>query len=183
MDAAYYDIIYDKSTAYGLSKDTQGRYLEVWKAILSYLNPDDIVLDIGCGTGQLAKQMDLQGIRYEKGIDFSPVAIRIAKQRCPKLSFELADIRAFNYNSGSYTTAVLCEVLEHISDDLDVLGNIPAGKKVIFSVPSTGAQGHVRIFTSIYDVISRYDSLMEITSNTTVTFGSTKFFIIAGEKR
>jgi len=108
------------------------------------------VLDIGCGVGALGKH-----IKNYSGFDFSPVAVKIAAH--PKVWTGSAYDKA-NFNGAEYYVST--EVLEHL-DDLKVLGNVPAGKKLIFSVPSFDDPSHIRTFTED-SMRRRYKDLLEI---------------------
>ena len=71
----------------------------VWKygaALIPLLapQPDERVLDIGCGTGQLTSEIAASGA-VTLGIDSSPEMIGQARQNYPKLKFQLADARTF----------------------------------------------------------------------------------------
>jgi trans-aconitate methyltransferase len=52
------------------------------------------VLDLGCGTGQLAKALAEQGMAVI-GMDADPAMIATAQQNYPDLSFQVADARTF----------------------------------------------------------------------------------------
>lgn len=111
------------------------RYEEIHKEISSIVG-DATVLDIGCGVGALGKH-----VKNYSGFDFSSEAVKIAGH--PNVWVGSAYDKS-NFNGA----AVYCctEVLEHL-DDLKVIGNIPSGKRVIFSVPSFDDPSHVRTFT------------------------------------
>jgi len=53
------------------------------------------VLEIGCGTGELLKQVEPS---YGVGIDFSEKMIDIARQNFPKYKFEIDDAENLNLN-------------------------------------------------------------------------------------
>lgn len=45
-----------------------------------YIRPDDMVLDIGCGTGILSIIAGELGCRHVIGVDFDPVAVKVARE-------------------------------------------------------------------------------------------------------
>lgn len=45
-----------------------------------YIKPDDMVLDIGCGTGILSIIAGELGCKHVIGVDFDPVAVKVAKE-------------------------------------------------------------------------------------------------------
>jgi trans-aconitate 2-methyltransferase len=73
----------------------------VWKhgaALLELLEPraGERILDLGCGTGHLAAQLDAAGLKVV-GIDSSPEMVAQARQSYPHIPFEVADARAFAF--------------------------------------------------------------------------------------
>ena len=57
---------------------------------------------------------------------------------------------------------VVCiEVLEHIENDLSVLKSIPAGTKLIMTVPNYDSFGHLRTFISQREVRTRYNNFID----------------------
>ena len=71
----------------------------VWKygeSLIELLSPKsgDLILDLGCGAGQLTQQMAAAGAEV-MGIDADATMIRQAQQNYPDLSFEVADARDF----------------------------------------------------------------------------------------
>lgn len=108
------------------------------------------VLDIGCGTGELAKYI----VDYH-GFDISTKAVEIANND----DVFVGDAYDKD-NYGDFDTYIMTEVLEHI-DDYRVLRNIPTGKRVIFSVPSFPDPSHIRTFTEEIMRI-RYKHFIEV---------------------
>jgi len=99
------------------------------------------VLDIGCGTGELAKYINNSQKNY-KGFDFSDEAIKIADN---KNTWVGNAYDKDNYK-GEYDYYIATEVLEHL-DDFKVIENIPNKSNVIFTVPSFQDPSHIRVFT------------------------------------
>lgn len=92
------------------------------------------VLDLGCGLGILAEFVEGPYL----GVDFSPVAIRLAGERNtnPHAKFMLADICQFK-PSITYDTVVAVETLEHLDDPslVAALAIRSAKQRIIVSVP------------------------------------------------
>jgi len=109
--------------------------MKQYKKLYDYISKtiSGSVLDIGCGDAPLEET-----IEDYHGFDLAPQRInnRIWK----------GDAYDKN-NYGDYDNYVLTEVLEHLEDDREVLGNIPKGKTVVLSVPSFYDRGHLRVFT------------------------------------
>jgi len=121
------------------------------------------VLEVGCGSGFLAK-MILQeyGCAY-RGFDFSAEAVRNAGSRTgrPDLFFvgDALDSRSY---AGDYDTIVCTEVLEHVDLDLEVIQRWRDGSWCICSVPNFDYAGHVRFFNRNEEVMARYRGAIDI---------------------
>ncbi len=83
--------LYDNSHNF-VSKFGQG--------ILSHLNPgpDQRILDLGCGTGDLAKEISLTGAEVV-GVDSSIQMIQAAKSKFPEMKFYQMDARALAFGT------------------------------------------------------------------------------------
>jgi len=144
---------------------TNSPYYTVWSQVVSWLTEVQAenrpILELGCGTGQLAEYLISKGFLKYQGRDFSPVAIESAKNAMTGIDFEVADVTTADIGSPDY---ILCmELLEHLEDDLGLLRRIPAGTRVIFSVPDTTMDddAHLRLFGSIDEVKGRYGGLID----------------------
>lgn len=119
----------------------------------------DVVVDLGCGPGSLAHLLNDLGHHEDyTGYDFSNVAVKKARKKCPWYSFARKDLRDVEKKDfDGVDVAVLCEVLEHIEDDLRLLRILPPGIHVLGSVPTFGGRHcHLRCFPSMMDVVDRY---------------------------
>lgn len=76
-------------------------------------------LDMACGTGILSEILHRAGISA-RGMDFSSGMIAIARQRCPEIPFDVADMR--DYQPGESFDLVTCtgDSLNHISELSDI---------------------------------------------------------------
>ena len=133
------------------------------------------VLDIGCGTGDLA---DFYKDDY-LGIDISDVAIELAKEDKRRMAnFEVGDIeKSYKPDYRVYDTIVLAEFLEHVKDDKIIFDEIKKwaipGTRIIITVPNGDRvpdPNHVREFT-IPQLRKRFSEL-----------GLVKFYNWAGAK-
>jgi trans-aconitate methyltransferase len=84
------------STLYDKSHDFVSKFGE---GILSYLNPKsgETILDLGCGTGDLAKEISLIGATVI-GVDSSIEMILSAKSKFPDIEFHQMDARELNFD-------------------------------------------------------------------------------------
>jgi len=141
--ASYYNDIYAKNA-------DMSRYGAIYKRVGEWVRGKK-VLDVACGTAELSVYVE-----DYRGFDFSEKAIEIADNENVWVG---SAYEVENYK-GDYAVYVMLEVLEHL-DDLAVLGNIPKGSQVIFSVPSFSDPGHVRVFTEKI-MRERYKGLVDI---------------------
>ena len=61
------------------------------------VKPGERILDLGCGTGDLAKQMQQSGAEVV-GIDASPDMVAKAKSKFPGLDFSVVDATSFHFD-------------------------------------------------------------------------------------
>jgi trans-aconitate methyltransferase len=97
-NATVYDKSFDFVTKYG-------------EGILSYLQPkpSEMILDLGCGTGDLTNQISLSGA-HVFGVDSSAEMIAKAKGKFPALEFYQMDARDLQFDfpfDGIFSNAVL----------------------------------------------------------------------------
>jgi SAM-dependent methyltransferase len=97
--AEYYDLLYATIKDYA-------REVPAIAAMLRRLTPHGrTVLDVGCGTGEHARRLALEGFLVD-GIDLDPVFIRIARHKHPTGEFVVADMADFRL--GRKYDAILC---------------------------------------------------------------------------
>lgn len=96
------------------------------------------ILDIGCGTGQLMKELSVVGSVY--GIDVSQQAIQYCKKRGLSHVVKADASERIPYPAKSFTAVVMLDVLEHIKEDAKVLNEINRvlvpGGVLIITVPA-----------------------------------------------
>jgi SAM-dependent methyltransferase len=94
--------------------------------------PDDVILDVGCGTG-VAHQY-LGGFAAYHGYDTDPVAIDFARAKTggPNVSYTCAVVTAEDIARIRPTRIILAGLLHHLDDDqcLDLLGTCAAAPPV-----------------------------------------------------
>jgi len=184
----WYDAIYDDSIKNGDSYANHwvgmpNRLVTWYPALLLASGP---IFEIGCGPGHLADMCVAYGKTYVKGIDYSSVAIKMAKKILPG-RFQVADALACKclLDELDYETVVILEVLEHVFDDLAVISGIPVGKEVVASVPNFHTEGHARWFANTQQVKKRYSRLLDIDCIVTEEGlkSSNNWFIFRGVRR
>lgn len=75
--------------------------------------PAGRLLDVGCGTGQLARE--LPGWGYT-GIDLSPSMVAEARSRNPSARFECSDVMAFAAKPGAFDAVVCAHAFPYLPD-------------------------------------------------------------------
>ncbi len=154
-------------------------YFVHWTQIIKYLKRfnEPKILEVGCGTGQLAEYLFDEGYKNYVGFDFSKKAIEIAQK---KTNFNFFVGNALDPSSFKidYDFIICTEVLEHIKEDFKVIENIKIGTNIIFSVPNFDEVSHVRWFLSERQIKKRYYRLINIKNITRIG----NIYIVLGER-
>jgi 2-polyprenyl-3-methyl-5-hydroxy-6-metoxy-1,4-benzoquinol methylase len=115
---------------------------------------------MGCGAGHLARLLADQGVEHYTGFDFSAKRLEQARLVVPEFRFEIADAYTTDlFETVDYTIVVCTEFLEHLEGDLEILGRIHSGTRVLGTVPNYDAKAHLRYFHSQTEVDDRYGPL------------------------
>jgi SAM-dependent methyltransferase len=159
-NSSWYDERYANNSSY-LCHYTESSYYAVWCVLVDRIRPNATrcLLDIGCGSGQLASFLRDRGLHRYVGLDFSPECIRMAKRACRSFEFICADVFSCSVLEDlDYEVVVATEFLEHVEHDLAVIDRIRPGTRVYGTVPNFPAAAHVRHFNSVQEVVARYRS-------------------------
>ena len=147
----FYNEVFSRSDLYKKSyKDTP--YITVWSKIVGYVNSRGMqsILELGCGTGQLAHYLAENGFKDYLGVDFSSQAISMAQDNFLKHglkgSFISEDINKFNFDSFNYDCVISTAFLEHIGNDVDILSRVRSGSLIIGTLPNKDSAGHVHFY-------------------------------------
>ena len=157
-DPEYYDKIYKDNPIY-ICDYQESPYYDIWMQTLSYIPDGSTILDLGCGTGQYAKLIENHSKAKYTGIDFSPVAIDIARN-VARGEFYCETVIGCKWITGDCDIIIMLEFLEHLEHDIDFLQTIPAGKKIIASVPNYLSRGHFRAFATRAEVVDYYSDII-----------------------
>lgn len=160
-DAKFYNDKYASSREYHKAP-YDCVYYDLWCEILKNIKRGEKILDVGCGPGQFAKLALDKGHNYVRGVDFSIVSVDMARMNNPSIGgrFLVMDIMDDDVFNVDHDVVVFCEVLEHITKDIELLKKVMHGKHVIATVPSYDSAGHVRFFASLDDVKKRYGDVI-----------------------
>lgn len=165
-------------------------YYSAWKIAIGQTKKGQLIGDLGCGVGQFAAMCLANNRDYRLGIDFSEVAIQQAKELNPEIAdnFKVGNLLEPEITKlvKGLDTIYILEVLEHITNDKELLNSLPKGMQVVFSVPNYDSAGHVRHFKTYMDVERRYyscfKSLTYIDSAIVGTMKNAKVFIFSAIK-
>lgn len=180
--AAWYDRAYRRASKHYFQHYTKSPYYFTWTVIADRARSARSVLEIGCGTGQLAQLLRDQGVGNYVGFDFSREAVAAAKRRAPDLDFRFDDARTTQlYHVLEHDLVICTEVLEHIDGDTALLRALKPGVRVIATVPNFDSASHVRYFHDAEEVLERYSPCFRsLDVRTLLASPSTKFFLLDG---
>ena len=169
---------------------TESNHYSLWTLLVDRITraKAESLLDIGCGSGQLALFLRDKGLSRYVGIDFSTKKIEWAKTICPEFDFIAADaFKTDLFHSHDYDTVVSTEFLEHVEQDLDLIEKIRPGIHFYGTVPNFPGRSHVRHFTctqKVYDRYGKYFQAFSVDEVLGVKFISRdhKFYLMEGIK-
>lgn len=141
--------------------------------VASIVEPDDVVLDVGCGNGSTLRYLRAQGHSRLKGLDGSSVAVR----RLSALGIEMQRslLPRIDVPSASVDVLIASEVLEHLvrrkTFVREVVRVLKPGATAIITVPDDcmgpmDEKEHTRKYTrsSLAAFLGRYLDIVDITS-------------------
>ncbi len=130
-----------------------GELREVRDRVIDLVPQGAVVLDIGCGVGELLLELKREKACQCIGVDISPVAI--VRVRELGLEGRVASLPEIPFGSDEFDVVICTETLEHVSDDSRSIAAMarvlrPGGTMMI-SVPEEAFDDedmHVRRFTA-----------------------------------
>lgn len=141
----------------------ENKHSFVWQYgenLLELLSPKkgEYILDLGCGTGQLAQQIALSGAEVI-GIDYAPSMIEQAQKNYPNLKFIVADARNFEFPQsfdGIFSNAALHWIKEPEQVIKSSWQALRSGGRF---VAEFGGKGNVQA------IVEALESIIQITEN------------------
>lgn len=167
---------------------TESKHYFLWSVIAHLMVRDGVrsVLDVGCGSGQLALLLRDKSIQAYCGIDFSQKRIEWARKNCPDFTFVVEDaLRTDLFTTFPYDAVVCAEFLDHIQSDREVIQRIKTGARFYAIVPDFSFDSHVRYFKGSGEVMERYAAYFKdfrVSSFIADRKGKT-YFLLEGIKR
>lgn len=175
--ADYYNEIYMTSSKYNGTYDSI-IYYPIYKEIINRINGNDRILELGCGVGHFAEMLKEKGYRNYLGLDFSKVAIAVAKINSG-LEFKLCDIMEDDLNY-IYDIVVSTEFFEHI-EYKKVINKLKKGAEIIFSVPNFLIESHIYSWANHEEIQKDFEKYININKiETILEQGNNKWFLIHG---
>ena len=77
---------------------------------------NDVIIDMGCGTGQLTNKIRVLGFKDISGYDISKNCILKAKEHYKDITFDVRDIENTKLRDNSIDFLIYCGVLHHFSN-------------------------------------------------------------------
>jgi SAM-dependent methyltransferase len=118
-----------------------GRLHWALKAVFTYCQPNDRVLDVGCGKGWLVDAFGRARLAA-CGIDVDSQAIDDSMALCPSAEILSFDGVQIPYSEARFDFVTLIEVLEHVADEAVILAEIHRvlvpGGFLVLTTPNAG---------------------------------------------
>lgn len=121
----FYTSYYKEKKTYGNAgvtpKTKNSRFWKVAKKEGIAINPDGVVLDLGCGDGDLCNELKQNGWGKVIGTDVSKVRIGNAKTRYPDIDFYDTPIEQTSIEKESIDLIIMDNVIEHIPEPVEFI--------------------------------------------------------------
>lgn len=113
-----------------------------------------VVLEIGCGRGELVRRLAERGPRHLVAADFAKSAVQFGRRRVGavdhgRLSWAVASIQDIPLATGAFDTVISCETIEHVANPVQALREIhrvlrPGGHLLLTTPNYMGPMGLYR---------------------------------------
>jgi len=140
-----------------VQKYFQRRKTEVIKNVLA-VQRQDVIIDIGCGSGVQIKEVGKNGYSLAIGIDINLNAIQFARERSlPDTEFIIADAQHLPIKSSSADKIICAEIIEHLKRPEKLVNEIDRVLKrhgvVVITTPND--QSIWGIYEFLWDMFGR----------------------------
>ncbi len=122
----------------GFTEGADPEYVEqILPLAARWLAGADVVLDVGCGEGQVARLARAGGASTVVGVDPTWAQVEEAARRGGDVAYARAGAAALPFASGSFDAVVACLVFEHITDVDEAIAEVarvlrPGGRFAFF---------------------------------------------------
>ena len=103
---------YDKIALKYDERKESNYYLAVEEIVQEFVPSKRFVLDLGCGSGKLLRDLFLRGV----GVDLSSKLITFARDKRTNHDYLVADIKHLPFQGVQFPAVVCVDVLEHVND-------------------------------------------------------------------
>jgi 2-polyprenyl-3-methyl-5-hydroxy-6-metoxy-1,4-benzoquinol methylase len=147
-------------------------YMQTIESTKSLISTSDVVLDLGCATGEFSLDI-ASSVQRAHGIDASTNMIAIATEKAnnhsmDNVTFDSTDLFDRSLNTHGYTVVLAFNVLHLVEDISVVLGRInrllPMGGLLISQTPCLGERGLLfRLFVNFAQKVKIAPPILSLT--------------------
>ena len=125
-------------------------------ALLNHLNPEDVVLEVGCGEGIITSILR-KATSNIMGCDYSLEGLNVARKNNPEIDFVLSSCTNLRFESERFTKVVLSDVAEHllpiqfIKTLSEINRVLKTNGELVLTTPLTGKGKHTSTYSHIYE--------------------------------
>jgi len=146
-EAAFYDARWEKEFGQPLRHRKLTRIAAILSEIAELRLHEPALLEIGSGTGALAGI--LRNVGRVTGVELSPRAVELARQRYPDVCFISGSVFDVSLPAAAFDLVVAHEVIEHVDDQAGLLERIQCalrpGGHLVLTTPNATVAEHSEI--------------------------------------
>jgi trans-aconitate methyltransferase len=156
-------------------------FFTMWNCVMGKLSKESKLLDLGCGPGPVANMLYDCGFKDYIGIDFSNVAISMAKAKVPSFTFIEADLNSVDFTKYADYNFISTEVFEHLDNDIDLIKKLPKNY-IVFSVPNYLCVDHHRVYDGENFIKEYYKDVLNVINVEEIVVSVTnKMFVVEAD--
>lgn len=157
----------------GFKEYLQGKLSLRHQKALEYLavNPGEVILDIGCGRGELLSACREKG-GVPVGIDYSSAAITISKRGKENPNLIQASATALPFREETFDKVIMLDIVEHLSaTDLmiclrDVKRVLKTGGQVLIHTPNQWGDSLAVLYVKISSILRPWQKKKNVSPST-----------------
>jgi SAM-dependent methyltransferase len=129
--------------------------------VKKYLPKESVVLEGGCGRGQIVSALQYQGYKAI-GMDFASETIRRIKEAAPELDVRYGDLRALQLPDDSLDGYISAGVIEHFWEGHETIikemhRTLRVGGFLFISFPYLSPLRHLKILFKMYPSVLKHE--------------------------